>query len=118
MRRLVDQAHHVGNHHRALFGDHEGNVGVVLVAGAIGVEVVIEQDRDFTGQHARICGLLGHDRLVLLQVLEILEGRAEVVERAAHGLVDRDCAHVADEGAGGVEIADQALVLGLEQVGP
>src|SRR5213079_2175012 len=61
---------------------------------------------------------LRHDRLVLLQLGEILDGAVEVREVATESLVDRDSADVADEGACRVEVADEAAVLRVEQVLP
>ncbi len=73
IRAFVDQAHHIRHHHGAFGGNHERDVGLVLVLGAISVEVVVEQDRNLARQHPRIGGLLGHDRIVLLQFREVVD---------------------------------------------
>ncbi|KGC54213.1 hypothetical protein DO65_5953 [Burkholderia pseudomallei] len=118
VRRALHEAHHVRHRNRAFLRNHEFDVRMILVLRAIGVEIVVEQDRNLAGQHARVCGLLRHDRLVRLQLAEPVERRAEIVEAAAERLVHRDGARIADERARRIEIADHPLVLGLEQIGP
>ena len=68
--RVLHQTDHIRKHHRAFARNDEFEVALLVIFRAIGVEVVVEQDRHFAGDNARIRGLLRYDRLVLLQFLE------------------------------------------------
>jgi hypothetical protein len=85
---------------------------------AVSIEVVVDQDRDFSGNHPRIRGLLGHDGLVLGHRLEPVDRGREVVQRSAQRPVDRHGGSNADERARGVEEADHAFVLWIGKILP
>ena len=118
VRRVLHQAHDVRHDHRALAGKHEFEVALLLVLGPVGVEIVVEQDRDLARDDARVGGLLGHDRLVLLQVFEVADCRGEIVERAAERTVHRHRADITDERRGRIEVADHSPIVGFQQVLP
>ena len=118
VRSVLDERHHVGNLDRAFDRDHEFDRGAVGVLGAVGVEVVVKEDGNFAREAARVGRLLRNDRGEFVQLLEVVEGRPEVVERAAQGVVHGDGAGVAHEGGRRIEKAHHPFVLRVEQVLP
>lgn len=62
--RVFYQADDLRNGNGPLLRDHKGDVGMVGIFRAIGIEVIIQQDWDFAGQQTRIGGLLRHNRLI------------------------------------------------------
>jgi len=62
--------------------------------------------------------LLGNDRIVLLQLLEETDRGIEVFGRSPECEIDRDRADIANRGGSRIEIADHALVFGLQQILP
>ena len=118
VRGVLDERHHVGNLDRAFDRDHEFDRGAVGVLGAVGVEVVVKEDGNFAREAARVGRLLRNDRGEFVQLLEVVEGRPEVVERAAQSVVHGDGAGVAHEGGRRIEKAHHPFVLRVEQVLP
>ena len=55
LRSFIHQAHYVGNDQSALFRNDEAGVDLVLVLRAVGVEVIVDKDRDFARDYARVC---------------------------------------------------------------
>ena len=93
-------------------------LAMVLVLAAVGVEVVVEQNRNLAADNAGIGGLLGNDRLVLLEFLEKGDARIEVVQTAAHGQVGGHGRGIPHKRRSGIKVADHAFVFRLEQVRP
>ena len=83
MRRVLNHAHHVRNLNRAFLGDDKLNRRLVGVFGSIGIEVIVKQNRNFTGQAASVCRLLRNDRVVFKKLLIELNAGFEIVKRAA-----------------------------------
>ena len=110
VRAVLDEAHDVRNDHGALTRNDELHVGAVLVLAAVGIEVVVEKNRNLAGDDSLVGCLLRHDGVVLGQRLEVLDGGIEVVQRATHGAVDRDGTGVAHEGTGRIEVAHLSLI--------
>src|SRR3546814_16492987 len=117
MGRAFVHGHHVRERYGAFLGNDKHDVGMVCIFAAVRVEVEIDQDGDFTGQDAGVRGLLGYDGVVLLQLLEVVDGGLEVVHTAAQRLVDGDGAGVAQDRASGVQIPAPAAVYGFKQIG-
>src|ERR1700738_504200 len=118
VRSALYETDDVRKYHGSFAWDDEFKLALFGIFRAVGIEVVIEENRDLAGNDARVGGLLWHDRLVLLQVLEERHCRREILLRAAERQVDRDCAHIADRRGRGIEIADHPAIVVLEQILP
>ena len=80
IRRTFHKAHDVRNNNGALGRDDKYDIRLVFILAAIGIEIIIKQDRDFTGKHSTIRGLLGNDRAILGQFFEIIYIGVKVIE--------------------------------------
>ncbi len=118
VRSALHEPHHVREYDRALLGNHEADGSLVGVLAAVGVEIIVEEDGDLSRDHPRVRGLLRHDRLVLGELPEVGDGWIDVGVASPEGQVHRHHAHLADRGAGGIEVSDQSLVIRLEQILP
>ena len=84
---VFNQAHHIRHYHGAFLRNHEYYVCVVFVFSPIRIEIVIEQNGGFARWYSRVRRLLGHDGVILHQLLEIVYGRREIIQAAAQSTV-------------------------------
>src|SRR5207237_2583418 len=88
------------------------------VFGTIGVEVVVEQDRYLARDDTRIRCLLRHDRVVLAQLLEEVDGGLKIRGSSAEREIDGDRTDIADRSRRRIEVTDHSLVVRLQKILP
>ena len=103
---------------RAFRRDDEPRRGIIAILRAIGVEIVVEQDRDLARKHTGIGGLLRHDRLIGLQALKERYGGIKILIAAAKRQIDGHNTNLTHSGRGRIKIADHATIGWVEKIIP
>ena len=118
MGGILNQAHDIGDHNGAFGGNDKGNIGHVLVFRAIGVEVIIQQDWNFTRHDACIGSLFRHDWIIGGQFLEILDTGTKIVQAAPHRAINGNGARITNKSGCRIQVTNHAFVFRLQKVSP